>query len=465
MTTAEEPLIAEVARLKRRLERERATRLEAEAIAERGLRNLYDRQRQLELLERIAAASNQMNSVRAMLQFATEQFCQFADWSFGHAFVTVDGVLRSADAWHIANPARTTIFRTVTGAYEFAPKIGLPGTVLATATPLWIAELAGDMNFPRLRFAERCGLRSGVAFPVLSGTDVVAVIELYGTEPRAPDAILLELMALCGVQLGRAIERQQAKERLEAQTVELAAARDKAKAADKAKSAFLANMSHELRTPLNAIIGFSDMMIHKICGELTEKYVEYAQDIRASGVHLKEILNDILDLSKIDAGGMTLHTEIVSLVETAEDCRRIISPLAEKAGVMLAFNIPGDLPLFQLDRTRFKQTMINIVSNAIKFTMPGGTVTVRAMLAPEECVVSVSDTGIGMTEEEIVLAQQPFRQVDGALNRRFEGTGLGLPLSLALMELHGGRLSIESEKGKGTDIGLHLPMTLLAIAA
>lgn len=309
MTAAEKTLIAEVARLKRRLERERATRLEAESIAERGLRDLYDRQRQLELLERIAAASNQMNSVRAMLQFAIEQFCQFADWSFGHAFVTIDGVLRSADAWYIANPTRTTIFRTVTGAYEFAPKVGLPGTVLATAKPLWIAELAGDINFPRLRFAERCGLRCGVAFPVLSGTDVVAVVELYGAEPRAPDAALLELMALCGVQLGRAIERQQAKERLEAQTVELAAARDKAKAADKAKSAFLANMSHELRTPLNAIIGFSDMMIHKVYGELTEKYAEYVQDIRASGIHLKDILNDILDLSKIDAGGMTLHTE------------------------------------------------------------------------------------------------------------------------------------------------------------
>lgn len=109
--------------------------------------------------------------------------------------------------------------------------------------------------------------------------------------------------------------------------------------------------------------------------------------------------------------------------------------------------------------------MINIVSNAVKFTMPGGTVTVSAILAHEECVVSVSDTGIGMTEEEILLAQQPFRQVDSAHNRRFEGTGLGLPLSRALMELHGGRLSIESEKGKGTDIGLHLPMTLLAAAA
>ena len=455
----------QIARLTRRLERERATRLEAEAIAEKGLRDLYDRQRELELLAQIAAASNQMDSVPAVLQFAIEQFCDFAGWTLGHAFVKVDGILRSADAWHVADPALTSIFRTVTGHSEFTPGIGLPGVALETGKPVWITELANNINFPRLRFAERCGLKCGVAFPVLSGTDVVAVVELYAHEARPPDTALLELMAQAGTQLGRAIERQHAKARLEAQTVELAAARDKAKAADKAKSAFLANMSHELRTPLNAIIGFSDLMIQGIHGELTAKYAEYMHDIRGSGVHLKDILNDILDLSKIDAGGMALNAENVCLAEVGEACRRIIAPLAEKAGIQLSVELARELPSFRLDATRFKQALINIISNAVKFTPPGGAVTVRAALEGPEWIVSVADTGIGMTAEGIALAVQPFRQVDSALNRRFEGTGLGLPLSRALMELHGGRLSIESEPEKGTTVRLHLPMTLLAKAA
>jgi signal transduction histidine kinase len=450
----------EIARLTRRLERERATRVEAEAIAEKGLRDLYDRQRQLELLEHIAAASNQMNSVREVLQLAIEKFCIFCDWSLGHAYVKVNGVLRSADAWHVADPARTGIFRVVTSAYEFAPGVGLPGMALETGEPVWISELSGDINFPRLRFAERCGLKCGVAFPVLSGKEVVAVVEFFATEPRALDNALLDLMAQAGNQLGRAIERQYAQERLEAQTVELAAARDKARAADKAKSAFLANMSHELRTPLNAIIGFSDLMIQGIYGPLTEKYAEYMQDIRASGVHLKDILNDILDLAKIDAGGVELRTEIVSLAEMSEACRRIIAPLAERAGVTLILEVGNDLPAFRLDPTRFKQTLINIVSNAVKFTSVGGYVKVCAALNSTECIVSVIDTGIGMTADGIALALLPFRQVDSALNRRFEGTGLGLPLSRALMELHGGELSIESEIEKGTTVRLHLPLSL-----
>jgi signal transduction histidine kinase len=455
----------QIATLTRRLERERATRIEAESIAEKGLRDLYDRQRQLELLALIAAASNQMDSVREVLQFAITQFCTFADWTLGHAFVMVDGVLRSADAWHVADPARTSIFRTVTRNSEFTPGIGLPGTALMTGKPVWIAELAGDINFPRLHFAERCGLKCGVAFPVLSGTNVVAVVELYASEPRSPDAALLQLMAQAGTQLGRAIERQHAQDRLEAQTVELAAARDKAKAADKAKSAFLANMSHELRTPLNAIIGFSDLMIQGLYGPLMEKYAEYMHDIRSSGVHLKDILNDILDLSKIDAGAMELRTENVSLTVMGETCRRIFAPLAEKAGVHLSVDIAEDLPAFRLDPTRFRQTLINIISNAVKFTPPGGGVTVRAAREGAEWIVSVADSGIGMTEEGIALAVQPFRQVDSALNRRFEGTGLGLPLSCALMELHGGRLTIESEPEKGTIVRLHLPIALAAEAA
>src|SRR6185437_12177826 len=188
------------------------------------------------------------------------------------------------------------------------------------------------------------------------------------------------------------IERQRAQDRLQAQTVELAAARDEAKDADRAKSAFLANMSHELRTPLNAIIGFSEMMLGGVYGTLNDKYAEYAGDIRNSGVHLKNILNDILDLSKIDAGAMQIYPRPVSLAETAEACRRIVTPMAEAGGVALSVVIQESMPHFELDPTRFQQALLNILSNAVKFTPRDGRVEVRARLERLECVVSVTDT-------------------------------------------------------------------------
>ena len=455
----------DIARLKRRLERERAIRLEAEAIAEKGLRDLYDRQKQLELLEHVTAAANQMHSVQAVLQFAIDRFCRFGGWSLGHAFVAEDGVLRSADAWHIADHGRTTIFRTVTAHTEFAIGEGLPGQALESGKPAWMAELGDATSFPRFNFARRCGLKCGVAFPVLSGAEVVAVVEFYGTESRPPDPVLLELMAQAGTQLGRAIERQRAQERLQAQTVELATARDEAKDADRAKSAFLANMSHELRTPLNAIIGFSEMMLGGVFGPLAEKYTEYARDIRNSGVHLKNILNDILDLSKIDAGAMQIYPRPVSLVEVGEACGRIVAPLAAAGEVDISILISEKLPLFNLDPTRFQQALLNVLANAVKFTPRHGRVELSAVIERRECVVRVADTGSGRTPEGVERALLPFRQVDSNLNRRFEGTGLGLPLAKALTELHGGRIAIESELEKGTTVSLHLPVRLAVRAA
>jgi signal transduction histidine kinase len=363
------------------------------------------------------------------------------------------------------NLAAPTIFCTVTANTEFTAGMGLPGQALATGKPAWMGDLGDRGSFPRFQFAHRCGLKCGVAFPVLSGDEVVAVVEFYGTEARAPDPVMVELMVQAGTQLGRAIERQRAQDRLQAQTVELAAARDEAKDADRAKSAFLANMSHELRTPLNAIIGFSEMMLGGVYGPLNDKYAEYAGDIRSSGVHLKNILNDILDLSKIDAGAMQIYPRPVSLAETAEACRRIVTPMAEAGGVVLSIVIQDRMPLFELDPTRFQQALLNILSNAVKFTPRDGHVEVRARLERLECIISVIDTGIGMTAEGVQLALKPFRQVDSNLNRRFEGTGLGLPLAKALTELHGGRITIESEPEKGTIVQLHLPAELAVRAA
>jgi signal transduction histidine kinase len=466
-----EALLAENHRLKRRLERERATRLEAEAIAEKGLRDLYERQQELQFLERIATASNQSRTAKDILQFAIEETGRFHGWDTGHGFVTdkcEQGVLlRSAGIWYATNPDAVRSFRRVSQTSQFVSQIGLPGRAQEFGKPIWITDIATDANFPRFGVAQACGLRSAVAFPVLCGEEVVAVLEFFAQEPRPPDRSILDLMAQIGTQLGRVIERQRAEESLRAQTAQLAKARDEAKDADRAKSSFLANMSHELRTPLNAIIGFAQMMQYQIAGPLNEKYRDYADDIQRSGNHLKDVVNGILDLSKIEVGALELHEYPVRIDDIADVCRRLMTPLAEAAQVALLFEIAPGLPVLMADEVRLKQAVLNILSNAVKFTTSGGTVALSAGLEEDELVIAIAiaDSGIGMRPEDVIIAVKPFRQIDGALNRRYEGTGLGLPLAKAFTELHGGQLEIASAPGVGTTIKLRMPLRRADMAA
>ena len=227
--------------------------------------------------------------------------------------------------------------------------------------------------------------------------------------------------------------------------------------ASKAKSEFLARVSHELRTPLNAIIGFSELIRDGIGAPLDERYKEYGADINNAGRHLLNIVNDILDISKIEDGRLELREEIVSIAESLEACRRFIAVMAEKAEVALSIEVPEAMPYLRSDQIRLRQILLNVMSNAVKFTPPGGRVSIRAEAGPEGAQIAVQDTGIGMRPEDIAVALEPFRQIESTLSRRFEGTGLGLPLTKALIELHGGQLHIESEPTKGTLVRIGFP--------
>jgi PAS domain S-box-containing protein len=232
-----------------------------------------------------------------------------------------------------------------------------------------------------------------------------------------------------------------------------------AEAANLAKSQFLANMSHELRTPLNAIVGFSEMLERGLAGPLQPRQEEYVGLIRQSGEHLHNVINDILDLAKVDAGKLQLYEEHgVDAGRLIDSCVALLKVRADAAGVQLSVQIEDRLPPLTVDSTRLKQILLNLLSNAIKFTDPGGAIVAMASRGKEGGIdFTVRDTGPGMTTAEIGIALEPFGQTDAGHARQHEGTGLGLPLARRLADLHGGSLHIDSEKGRGTTITIALP--------
>ncbi len=236
-------------------------------------------------------------------------------------------------------------------------------------------------------------------------------------------------------------------------------AKEEADAANKSKTDFLANMSHELRTPLNAILGYAEVIQRQIIGPIgVEKYIEYAENIGTSGHYLLSIIDDILEVSKIEAGMIELREDVFNVADTVRDVVRIISGRAKDAGLALESDTPQDLPYLKADERKLKQILLNLLSNAVKFTGDGGRIEISARkLADGALEFRVTDNGIGMAEKDIPRAMERFGQIADVMTRKHAGTGLGLPLSASLAELHGGKLQLTSERGKGTIVTLRFP--------
>jgi signal transduction histidine kinase/DNA-binding response OmpR family regulator len=323
------------------------------------------------------------------------------------------------------------------------------GRAATLGRPVELTDLREAPLDPHLNVLAESGWRSLVAVPMLrEGRIVGAMVIRRHTPGRIPQEIydLLETfasqsaLALINAQLYRQLERQSA-------ALEVAS---------RHKSEFLASMSHELRTPLNAIIGFSEVLLERMFGELNERQDDYLRDIWSSGKHLLELLNDILDLSKIEAGQMVLNRSEFAVRESLEHCLSMVRERALNQRILLSLEVDPDVGLLDADRLRFRQIVLNLLSNAVKFTPEGGRVDVRAGLRDQDLVVEVADTGPGVAAEDRQRIFDAFQQ--GSRNPgQTEGTGLGLTLSKRILELHGGRIWVDSEAGQGSTFGFALP--------
>jgi two-component system cell cycle sensor histidine kinase PleC len=261
------------------------------------------------------------------------------------------------------------------------------------------------------------------------------------------------------------VDLRKSQQTLERQTAELADLAEKyaeektrAEEANAAKSKFLANMSHELRTPLNAIIGFSEIMESGMFGPLgADKYVEYSRDIRESGEYLLDVINDILDMSKIEAGGIRLSPETVELDSLLADCIRVVSTRAGEKRLAVKAEVDPEIHL-SADRRALKQIALNLLSNAVKFTPDGGAVTVQGRLRAGAVIIGIKDNGIGIPRQALQKLGRPFEQVESQLTKRHQGSGLGFAIAKSLVELHGGTMRIRSRLGRGTLVVVRLPV-------
>jgi len=331
---------------------------------------------------------------------------------------------------------------------------GVTGRAAETKMPTQIAELREEQEFATRGMRPiltRLGYRSLLAVPLLLDQKIRGALTIY--RRRAGDFApeIVNLLRTFATQSVLAIQNARLFREIETKSREL-------EAANRHKSEFLANVSHELRTPLNAIIGFSEVLGERLFGELNEKQAEYTDDILSSGRHLLSLINDILDLSKIEAGRMELEITTFDLPMAIENALLLVRERASRHGIKFHRAIDERLGDFTGDERKVKQILVNLLSNAVKFTPEGGQIKVDAGLGDSAVIVSVTDTGIGIAKEDQEAIFEEFRQASGNYAQKREGTGLGLTLTRRFVEMHGGRIWVESEIGKGSKFTFTLPV-------
>jgi signal transduction histidine kinase len=316
---------------------------------------------------------------------------------------------------------------------------------------VYIPDIREDPEYRLETLAQAADYLSVLAVPMLLDSKPIGVVVVTGAEAGAFSQRQIELLQTFADQAVIAVENARLFKELESANRELGAA-------SRHKSEFLANMSHELRTPLNAVIGFSEVLIQRMFGELNDKQDEYLKDIYASGQHLLSLINDILDLSKIEAGRMELASAPFHLPGALENAVTLVRERAARHGIALDLDLDPRLGELVGDERKVKQVLLNLLSNAVKFTPEGGRISLTAGLTDGAVEISVNDTGIGIAPEDQAAVFEEFRQVGSDEKRKQEGTGLGLTLAKKFVELHSGKIWVQSELGRGSTFTFTLPV-------
>lgn len=410
-----------------------------------------------QLLHSITAAANETLDPEIAMGRCLDAICGFFGWPLGHLYLpAADGSeqLLSSRVWHLESPERFRAFRELTERTHLRKGEGLPGRVWESGRPAWIEDVTRDASFLRTQgLDEALGVKGAFAFPVLTGREVVAVLEFFSPESaQADDAAVFETVTHIGIQLGRVVERQRAERTLRA-------AKEQAEAANRAKSDFLSGMSHELRTPLNAILGFAQLLESNPFAPLEERQRRYVEHILNGGRHLLELIDEVLDLARVEAGKLRLSFESVAPAELVADCLALALPMAEKRGLTIEDRVQGAvLPNVRLDFVRAKQVLLNFLSNAVKYNRDGGTVRIECLGGENGRLrFQVSDTGLGIPDGRRNEIFQPFSRL-GREGSDVEGTGIGLALTKQLVEEMHGTIGFTSVEGRGSSFFADFPI-------
>jgi signal transduction histidine kinase len=437
------------------LARERRARAEAEEIAERTLRDLYERQRDLELLEAVAAASNRAQVVEAAMQVAVDRICARTGWPVGHVYMArrqTTGIdLVPTAIWHLDDPERFHAFREVTQRTTLAPGVGLPGRIFETGKPAWIVDVVEDQNFQRAQAASDIGLSSAFGFPALAGDEVVAVVEFFSPSASQPDERLLELLAHVGSQLGRVVERTRARDELARHAEELERQAGKLERANTELKDFAYVASHDLSEPLRTISGFVQLLASRYRGRLDSDADEFIDFVVDGTERMRRLIDDLLAYSRV--GSRPLELEAV-------DCFRVLARVdLDLQGIITESNASievGELPMLTADPSQLERVFENLISNAVKFRgSEAPRVRVFAERDGPEWRFSVIDNGIGIDPRHAERVFNVFQRLHAP--DEYAGTGIGLSICKRIVERHGGRIWIEPADGEGCAVRFTLP--------
>lgn len=435
--------------LSRQLERERRARAEAEAIAERATRDLFDRQRELELVAAVAGIANESRELESGLGEILAAVCRIGDWDFAQVFYVdpIDGDLRTGESWHAEDHDRFIPFREASELTRYEPGAGLPGRVLARGGPVVYADVVGDEHFIRRAAALSCGLHGGLAFPAVSDGRVFAVVELYSSDVLDATDELMSTTETLSAQVGRLVERHQADALLAVRTAELEATN-----AELTEFAYVA--SHDLSEPLRTISGFVQLLQRRYAGRLDADADEFIGYVVEGTERMQRLIFDLLDYSRVSQ--LDLVTQRVELDEIVDRVERAHgAALAESDGTI----VRDGLPAVMGDATQLERLFANLVSNGLKFrAAEPPRIAIAAEPDDEEAdrwLISVADNGIGMEPRHVERAFRVFQRLHAASD--YPGTGIGLSICKRVVERHGGTIDVESEPGGGTRFRFSLP--------